>query len=335
MSAAAASASDRRLAVDAQQVTKRYGDNTVLDHVDLAVRPGSVLALLGHNGAGKTTLVRILTTLETPDAGTASVNGFAVTTEGRGVREQIALAGQYAAVDDLLTGRDNLVLLSRLMGLGRGPARRRARRLLAEFGLVAAGDRKVATYSGGMRRRLDLAACLVTRPAVLFLDEPTTGVDPATRAELWAAVRALADGGVAVLLTTQYLEEAEQLADDVVVLDHGRVVALGTPAEISALAGRERIVAALADPADLERVAQLVRPFATAAPEVDPRKATVTFECADPLAGLAESAAALASAAVPVRSVALRAPSLEEAFMHLTDHSPRESGLAAVVAAGN
>ncbi len=275
-------------AVDVRGLTKRYDDRCVLDGVDLVVEAGSVLALLGHNGAGKTTLVRVLSTLERPDGGSARVNGHDVVTSAARVRRQIALAGQYAAVDELLTGRGNLVMLGRLMGLGRAAARDRAQQLVRELDLEDAADRKVETYSGGMRRRLDLAACIVTRPAVLFLDEPTTGVDPLTRADLWSAVAALAAHGVAVLLTTQYLEEAEQIADAVVVLDHGRVVAQGSPSQVTASAGSERIVVTVADPGDLAAVARLLDPLASSGPVVDDRRSSVTLGVADPLRGLGD-----------------------------------------------
>jgi ABC-2 type transport system ATP-binding protein len=305
-------------AVDVQGLTKLYDERRVLDAVDLVVEAGSVLALLGHNGAGKTTLVRVLSTLERPDEGSARVNGHDVVTAAARVRRQIALAGQYAAVDELLTGRGNLTMLGRLMGLGRREARDRAQQLLGELDLEDAADRKVETYSGGMRRRLDLAACIVTRPAVLFLDEPTTGVDPLTRADLWSAVASLAAHGVAVLVTTQYLEEAEQIADAVVVLDHGRVIAQGSPSQVTASAGSERIVVTLTDPGDLTLVARLLHPLALSEPAVDERRCTITFGAADPLRALGPCADVLSAAGVPLRGVALRAPSLEEAFIHLT-----------------
>jgi ABC-2 type transport system ATP-binding protein len=304
-------------AVEIRGLGKRYNGLQVLDDVDFSVPAGSVLALLGHNGAGKTTLVRILSTLELPDEGSVCVGGHDVVLAAARVREQIALAGQYAAVDELLTGRQNLVMLSRLMRLGRRDSRLRADALLEELDLTEAADRRVQTYSGGMRRRLDLAACIVTRPAVLILDEPTTGVDPVTRGELWVAVMSLAAHGVSVLLTTQYLEEAEQVADSVVVLDHGRVVAHGSPAEVTARAGPQRIVVT-AEADDLDRVNTVVRPWAGTEPVLDTVRSTVTFEAAEPLVALSASASALAGAGVPVTGMSLRAPSLEEAFLDLT-----------------
>ena len=219
-------------AIEAEGLVKRFGDTTALAGVDLAVRAGTVLGLLGPNGAGKTTTLRILATLLRPDGGTARVNGYDVVTRAHQVRQLIALTGQYAALDEELTGTENLVLVSRLLGLSRAGARNRAVALLDRFGLSEAGNRPVAGYSGGMRRRLDLAVSLVGEPRVLFLDEPTTGLDPRSRQELWAIVRDLATAGTTVLLTTQYLDEADRLADDITVIDHGRVIATGTPDDV-------------------------------------------------------------------------------------------------------
>ncbi|GEN81334.1 ABC transporter ATP-binding protein [Actinotalea fermentans] len=240
---AAALATDA-LAIDARGVHKTFPgmDRPALDGVDLAVARGRICALLGANGAGKTTLVRVLTTLTQPDAGEVHVAGRDVRREPAAVRAAIGLVGQSAAVDEVLSGRRNLVLFGRLSGLTGDDARSRADQLLAWAGLVDAADRSVATYSGGMRRRLDLAAGLVTTPEVLFVDEPTTGLDPQARREIWHAVRALADDGVTVLLTTQYLEEADELADDVVILRDGRVIATGTPAELGRLVGEPQMV---------------------------------------------------------------------------------------------
>jgi len=218
--------------VQATGIRKAFGGKQVLDGVDLAVATNSVFALLGPNGAGKTTLIRILATLTRPDAGTAVVNGHDVRADPRAVRRSISLAGQHAAVDDVLTGRENLVMMARLLHLPRALAARRADELLDSFGLAEAAGKRVKTYSGGMRRRLDLAVSMVVPPPLLFLDEPTTGLDPRSRQQLWGVVRGLADEGVTVLLTTQYLEEADRLADTIAVLHHGRVVAEGTPAEL-------------------------------------------------------------------------------------------------------
>ena len=216
-------------AIVAEGLVKRFGATTALAGVDLAVRAGSVFGLLGPNGAGKTTAVRILATLLRPDEGRATVGGHDVLADSHRVRQLIGLTGQYASVDENLTGTENLVLIARLLGQPRPQARRRAAELLAEFRLEDAADRPAKTYSGGMRRRLDLASSLVGRPRVLFLDEPTTGLDPRSRMEMWGVIRHLVSGGVTVLLTTQYLEEADQLADEIAVVDHGRVIATGTP----------------------------------------------------------------------------------------------------------
>jgi ABC-2 type transport system ATP-binding protein len=227
--------------VKADGVCKAFGGTRVLDEVDLAVASGSVFALLGPNGAGKTTLVRILATLTKPDAGTVTINGHDLRTDPVGVRRSISLTGQHAAVDDVLTGRENLVMMARLLRVPRVAARRRADDLLAAFDLRDAADKRVKSYSGGMRRRLDLAVSMITPPPLLFLDEPTTGLDPRSRNQLWAFVRKLATDGVTVLLTTQYLEEADRLADTVAVLHHGRIVAQGTPGELKSAANSDSL----------------------------------------------------------------------------------------------
>jgi len=239
--------------IEARRLRKRYGSTLVLDDVDLTVQRGKVLALLGPNGAGKTTAVRILATLVRPDGGTASVGGHDVVRHPARVREVLSLTGQYAAVDDLLTGRENLVLMGRLGRLGRADARRRTAELLDLFGLADAADRLVRTYSGGMRRRLDLAVSLLTRPQVIMLDEPTTGLDPRSRAELWDVIRDVVSAGTTVLLTTQYLAEADELADRITVLDHGRVIAHGTAAELKREIGSAHVELELAHGA-VERV---------------------------------------------------------------------------------
>src|SRR6202050_2521952 len=218
--------------VNATGIAKSFSGHVALDHVDLVIETGSVMALLGPNGAGKTTMVRILATLVRPDAGTATVAGRDLLSDPAGVKRSISLTGQYAAVDDVLTGQENLEMMGRLLRLSRPAARARARTLLAEFDLTDARDRRVMTYSGGMKRRLDLAISMVEPPELLFLDEPTTGLDPRSREQLWGTVRRLVDEGVTVLLTTQYLEEADQLADTIAVLDHGRTVARGAPEEL-------------------------------------------------------------------------------------------------------
>ncbi|MBN9113187.1 MAG: ATP-binding cassette domain-containing protein [Pseudonocardia sp.] len=244
--------------LEATGLRKRYGDTTVLDGIDLAVAEGSVLALLGPNGAGKTTTVRILGTLTRPDGGSARIAGFDVSTQPRRVREAIALTGQYAAVDAQQTGRENLTMIGRLLRLGRRGATTRADELLERFELTEAADRRVVTYSGGMRRRLDLAMSLVAAPRLLFLDEPTTGLDPASRATMWGAVGELVRGGTTVLLTTQYLEEADRLADRIVLIDDGRVAAEGSADELKARVGGDRLDLWFADRERLERAAVIL-----------------------------------------------------------------------------
>jgi ABC-2 type transport system ATP-binding protein len=239
-------------AVRAEGLVKRYGDTVALDALDLTIEPGTVLGLLGHNGAGKTTAVGILSTLIRPDAGRAEIGGHDVVREPEAVRRQIAIAGQQATLDELLTGRENLVLLGRLLRLPKREAHRRAAELLERFDLTTAADRVVGGYSGGMRRRLDLAACLVVPRPVVFLDEPTTGLDPASRRGMWGLIRGLVEDGTALLLTTQYLEEADQLADRITVLSAGRAVAEGTPSQLKDAVGERRVAVELPDPAALE-----------------------------------------------------------------------------------
>ena len=303
--------------IQVEGLGKTFGATRALDGVDLAVRRGTVLGLLGPNGSGKTTTVRVLATLLRPDSGRARVLGHDVVAEPEAVRSRIGLTGQYAAVDEALSGTDNLVLVARLLDLSRREARRRAAELVERFGLADAAGRLVRTYSGGMRRRLDLAVSLVGRPDVLFLDEPTTGLDPRHRNEVWDEVRALAADGTTVLLTTQYLEEAEQLADDLVVLDHGRVIAAGTPAALKAEVGGQRLHVRPLRPADLPAVmasvADLVFPDA---PAVD---ATGELTAAAPEPGvLLRVAERLDAAGLPVAELGLRLPSLDDVFLTLT-----------------
>jgi oleandomycin transport system ATP-binding protein len=303
--------------IQVEGLGKTFGATRALDGVDLAVRRGTVLGLLGPNGSGKTTTVRVLATLLRPDSGRARVLGHDVVAEPEAVRSRIGLTGQYAAVDEALSGTDNLVLVARLLDLSRREAGRRAAELVERFGLADAAGRLVRTYSGGMRRRLDLAVSLVGRPDVLFLDEPTTGLDPRHRNEVWDEVRALAAHGTTVLLTTQYLEEAEQLADDLVVLDHGRVIAAGTPAALKAEVGGQRLHVRPLRPADLPAVmasvADLVFPDA---PAVD---ATGELTAAAPEPGvLLRVAERLDAAGLPVAELGLRLPSLDDVFLTLT-----------------
>jgi ABC-2 type transport system ATP-binding protein len=308
------------LPVLAEGLGKRYGKAAALDGFDLAVPEGSVCGLLGPNGAGKTTAVRILATLLRPDAGRARVAGFDVVRQAAQVRYRIGLLGQHAAVDEVLGGRQNLVLFGKLHHLGAAAAGRRADELLAQFGLGGAGGKPVKRYSGGMRRRLDLAASLILAPPVLFLDEPTTGLDPRGRNEVWEAVRALVATGTTVLLTTQYLDEADQLADQISVIDHGRVIADGTPDQLKSKLGGDRIDVVTARADQLAAAAAAVGRVATSEPEVDPDTRRVSAPVRDRVAALTEAARALRAAGIAVEDIALRRPTLDEVFLHLTGH---------------
>ncbi|MDT0307440.1 ATP-binding cassette domain-containing protein [Streptomyces sp. DSM 44917] len=331
--APAASASSSAVLVRGLTRTFRTGKNatTALAGLDLTVPRGTVHGLLGPNGAGKTTAVRILTTLLRPTSGRAEVAGHDVTTQAREVRSRIGLLGQYAALDEELSGRQNLDLFGRLHHLGARAAAARAGELLERFGLAEAGERAVRHYSGGMRRRLDLAAGLLTRPEVLFLDEPTTGLDPRGRAEVWQAVRSLAGGGTTVVLTTQYLEEADQLADRVSVIDRGRRVAEGTPDELKSTLGADRIDVVVRDPGRLEAAAAVVG-MAARAPETatDPDRRLVSAPVADRMAALTETVRALEAAGIEAEDIAIRRPTLDEVFLSLTDaHAADAPGAAA------
>ncbi|MFF7992075.1 ATP-binding cassette domain-containing protein [Kitasatospora xanthocidica] len=305
-------------AIEAVGLRKLHRTTQALDGLDLTVRTGSVLGLLGPNGAGKTTTVRVLSTLLAPDSGTALVAGHDVVREPQQVRRRIALAGQYAAVDELLTGRQNLVLIGVLLHLGRREARRRAEELLAEYRLTEAADRPVGTYSGGMRRRLDLASCLVRRPEVLFLDEPTTGLDPVSRNLLWAAVRGLVEQGVTVLLTTQYLEEADQLADQIVVVAGGKVIADGTPEQLKGKVGQVRLEITVPDPADLPTALGALAPLSTGEPALDRSRGLIALPVDGGMAVVAAAAALLRDAGVTVADFGLRQPTLDDVFLQLT-----------------
>jgi ABC-2 type transport system ATP-binding protein len=300
--------------VEAVGLVKEYGRHRALDGVDLAVAEGTVLALLGPNGAGKTTAVRVLTTLTRPDAGHAVVAGIDVAADPAAVRRAIAVTGQFAAVDDQQTGRENLVVVGRLRHLGRAGAARRAAQLLERFDLAAAADRRVAGYSGGMRRRLDLAMSLVVPPRVLFLDEPTTGLDPVSRTAVWTAVGDLVGEGTTVLLTTQYLEEADRLADRIVLLDGGRVAAEGTADALKARVGGERLVLTLPDPgAAAAALARLAPDGAVPGPG---RTVTLATDgSADDVRRVLDQ---LHAAAVPVDRVAATRPTLDDVFLALT-----------------
>ncbi len=302
----------------AEGLGKRYGDLWALRDVDLAVPQGTVLGMLGHNGAGKTTAVRILTTLLQPTEGRASVAGLDVVAEAATVRTRIGLAGQQATVDGLLTGRANLEMVGRLYHLPRAVARARAEELLERLDLTDAADRLVRTFSGGMRRRLDLAASLVATPPVLFLDEPTTGLDPRSRIELWGLLRELVRDGATMLLTTQYLEEADRLADDIVVLDGGRVVAQGAPAELKARVGGERLEVTVGGPSELAAAAAALSAFASDQPFVDAEESRVV---APVNAGvpLAEVVRALDAAGVATTDLHRREATLDDVFLALTE----------------
>ena len=308
------------LPVLAEGLRKRYGRADALDGFDLAVPEGAVCGLLGPNGAGKTTAVRILTTLLRPDGGQARVAGFDVVRQAAQVRYRIGLLGQQAAVDEVLSGRQNLVLFGRLYHLGVADAGRRADELLERFGLAGTGDKPVKQYSGGMRRRLDLAASLILAPPVLFLDEPTTGLDPRGRNEVWEAVRALVAGGTTVLLTTQYLDEADQLADQISVIDHGRVIADGSPDELKSKLGGDRIDVVASREDQLAATAATVGRLSGAEPEVDPDTRRVSAPVRDRVAALTGIARALDGTGIAVEDIALRRPTLDEVFLHLTGH---------------
>jgi ABC-2 type transport system ATP-binding protein len=305
-------------AIEIVGVHKSYGRTRALAGVDLDVEAGTILGLLGHNGAGKTTLVRILATLTRPDQGRARVGGFDAASRPVAVRRLIGLAGQNAAVDEALTGRENLEIVGRLYRLSRRAARERAAAVLAQFGLAGLADRPVRGYSGGLRRRLDLAACLVGRPPVLLLDEPTAGLDPAARLALWALVRELAGTGTTILLTTQHLDEAEHLADDVAVLDHGRVIDRGSPAGLKRRLGDDRVVVTLARPADLRQAAAALAPLSAAVPEVDAVAGTVTAAVGPGRGALAAAVRALDEDRIELADVTVRTPTLEDVYLALT-----------------
>jgi oleandomycin transport system ATP-binding protein len=305
--------------IEAEGLMKSFGRTQALAGVDLAAERGRVLALLGPNGAGKTTIVRILATLLKPTSGTARVCGYDVVDDAVQVRQLIALTGQYASVDDQLTGMENLLMIGRLLGLPRRVARAKARELLEQFDLADAAGRAVRTYSGGMRRRLDLAASLLGRPEVLFLDEPTTGLDPRARSQMWDTVRGVVAGGATVLLTTQYLEEADELADRIAVIDHGLVVAAGTPDELKAKTGAQTLVVRAADRALTPQVVTAVGEITGANPEVNHDTGLVTAAAGDP-AMVPAIVRRLDEGGVVLAELALRLPSLDEVFMTLTGH---------------
>jgi ABC-2 type transport system ATP-binding protein len=305
-------------AIRVRGLVKSYGSVRALDGVDLDAEPGTVLGLLGPNGAGKTTAVRVLTTLLAPDAGEASVAGLDVARDAAALRARIGLAGQYAAVDENLTGAENLTMVGRLYGMRRRNARARAGELLERFDLVDAADRPARTYSGGMRRRLDLAAALVARPPVLFLDEPTTGLDPRSRLELWETIEALVAEGTTVLLTTQYLDEADRLADRIAVIDRGRVIAEGTPDELKDRVGGQKLEVRLADPADAPRAERALAPMCPDTPVSEGEMVRLTVPQRPGL--IVEAVRRLDEAGVGVDDLGLRRPTLDDVFLSLTGH---------------
>ena len=321
----------RSPAIAADALEKRFGATKALRGVDLLVERGTVCALLGPNGAGKTTIVRILTTLLRPDAGRATVAGLDVVGDAERVRYRIGLAGQQAAVDDLLTGRANLEMVGRLYQLPAPVARRRAQELLERFELVDAADRIAKTYSGGMRRRLDLAASLVAAPPVLFLDEPTTGLDPHSRNEMWGLIAELVAGGTTLLLTTQYMEEADRLADQIVVVDTGRVIASGTAGELKSMVGGERIDVEVHGAEELGRATEALRRAARAEPFSEMGARRVSVGVTDGPAALGRALQELEAAHVVVDDVALRRPTLDEVFLRLTGSPIADEGPAATV----
>ncbi len=309
-------------AIKVEGIEKAFGEVRALCGVDLVVPSGRVLGLLGPNGAGKTTLVRILTTLLKPDGGHAQVVGLDVVREATALRERIGLAGQYAAVDENLTGLENLTMVGRLYGMGRGEARTRGMELLEQFDLVDASRRVVKTYSGGMRRRLDLGAALVARPPVLFLDEPTTGLDPRSRLSLWEVIEGLVGAGTTVLLTTQYLDEADRLADVIAVIDHGRVIAEGTSDELKDRVGGERLEVTLESDADRELAIRALEPMSDERPVFE--RGVVSLSVKQRSGTIVEAVRRLSDAGVGVDDLALRRPTLDDVFLALTGHVAEE-----------
>jgi ABC-2 type transport system ATP-binding protein len=310
------------LAIEATGLVKSFGDTRAVDGVDLAVRSGSVYGVLGPNGAGKTTTIRMLATLLRPDEGEARVLGHDIVRDADAVRSAVSLTGQLASVDEDLTGRENLILLGRLLGLGRNQAKERADELLDAFGLTEAAGRLVKNYSGGMRRRLDISASIVVTPQLMFLDEPTTGLDPRSRNQVWDIIRAMQAGGTTILLCTQYLDEADQLADGIAVIDHGKVIAEGTPGQLKASVGSGALHVRLLDPdqrPEAERI--LSRELGSVHLEADP--AALSASCADPDRAV-EGIAELSRSGIRIADFSLGQPSLDEVFMALTGHTAED-----------
>lgn len=322
------------LAIKASGLAKAYGDVIALNGIDIEVEQGTVLGLLGPNGSGKTTTVRILATLLQADSGTASVGGFDVVTQPDQVRSVIGLTGQYAAVDEYLTGRENLELFGRLFHLSKFDAAKRATELLERFDLSDAADRGIKGYSGGMRRRLDLAASLIGRPNVLFLDEPTTGLDPRSRQGMWAVIEDLIAEGTTVLLTTQYLEEADQLADHIVVLDHGSVIAKGTSNELKAQVGGDRIEIVVESASDVAKAASLIQEFGSAPATTEEVVKTILLPVAGGSTAIVNIVRKLDENKIAIADIALRRPTLDDVFLSLTGHATEDNQETSVPAKG-
>jgi ABC-2 type transport system ATP-binding protein len=304
--------------VTVSSVSKSFGDIRALDDVSFEVEAGTVYGLLGPNGAGKTTAIRLLTTLLKPDGGRATIAGFDVVEDAAALRAEIGLAGQYAAVDEILSGRENLEMVGRLYRLPKSEATKRAQELLEQFDLTDASDRLVRTYSGGMRRRLDLAASLVGKPQVLFLDEPTTGLDPRSRVGLWEFIERLVDAGTTLLLTTQYLEEADRLADRIGVIDHGMLIAEGTSSELKSQIGHDVLELTIADASQLEATAQLMADLCSNIPLVDEGQATVRVPVENSASAVTEAIRRLDANGIELADLAIHRPTLDDVFLTLT-----------------
>ena len=315
-----------RSAIEVEGLVKRFGEVVALDGVDMVAGEGTVFSLLGPNGAGKTTAIRILSTLLVPDAGTARVGGYDVVRQPKSVRRLIGLTGQYAAVDELLSGKENLYMIGRLLGMRASAARDRATQLLQDFDLSDAAGKLARTYSGGMRRRLDLAASLVGRPPFLYLDEPTTGLDPVSRRDLWGMIRNLVSDGTTVLLTTQYLDEADQLADEIVVIDHGKVIADGTSRDLKTRVGGQVVAAQPVDPGDVDATRRILEAFARDDDAIHVDGEAVTVSIAEGVQ-LGQVARRLDDEGIQMDELALRRPSLDEVFLAITGHVTEENEL--------